>query len=180
MLILKLILIVIVVAVLAVLGIAATRPDTFRVERTATIKAPAERIFPLINDFHSWAVWSPWEKMDQGMKRTFSGATSGKGAKYAWEGNSKVGMGSMEVTETLPPGKIAIKLDFIKPFEGHNIAEFTLLPKGDSTEVAWVMRGPVPYIGKIMHLFFNMDSMVGGQFEEGLANLKVAAEAAKQ
>lgn len=176
---LKLILIVIVVAVAAVLVIAATRPDTFRIERAASIKAPAERIFLLINDFHSWGAWSPWEKIDPTLKRIFSGPSSGKGAMYAWEGNSKVGSGSMEITEASPPGKIVIKLDFIKPFEGHNIAEFTLVPGGDSTSVTWAMYGPVHYMAKIMQMFFSMDSMVGGQFEQGLANLKAAAEAAK-
>ena len=176
---LKLILIVIVVAIVAVLVLAATRPDVFRVERTAAIKAPPEKIFPFINDFHSWAAWSPWEKMDPALKRTYSGPSSGKGAQYAWEGNSKVGSGSMEITEASPPGKIVIRLDFMKPFEAHNIAEFTLVPGGDSTTVTWAMYGPSPYMAKIMHLFFSMDRMVGGSFEEGLANLKAAAEAAK-
>ena len=175
----KLILIVIVVAVAAVLILAATRPGVFRIERSTSIKAPLERIFPFINDFHRWTDWSPWEKIDPALKRTYSGPNDGKGAKYAWEGNSKVGMGSMEITESAPPGRIVIKLDFIKPFEGHNVAEFTLVPGADSTTVTWAMHGPVPYIGKIMHMFFSMDRMVGGQFEQGLANLKAAAEAAR-
>lgn len=173
---LKIALIVIAVIVVAILVFAATRPNTFRVQRSASIKAPPEKIFPFINDFHSWGLWSPWEKIDPALKRTFSGAPSGKGAMYAWEGNSKVGSGNMEITESSPPGKILIKLDFIKPFEGHNVTDFTLEPKGDSTEVTWLMHGPVPYIGKIMHMFINMDKMVGGQFETGLANLKAAAE----
>ncbi len=176
---LKLILIVAVVAIVAVLVLAATRPDVFRVERTAAIKAPPEKIFPFINDFHSWAAWSPWEKMDPALKRSFSGPPTGKGALYAWEGNSKVGSGSMEITESSPPGRIVIKLDFIKPFEGHNIAEFTLVPGGESTSVTWAMHGPSPFMAKIMHVFFSMDRMVGGSFEEGLVNLKAAAEAAK-
>jgi uncharacterized protein YndB with AHSA1/START domain len=176
---LKLILIVIVVAVVVALVIAATRPDTFRIERTASIKAPAERVFALINDFHRWGVWSPWEQIDPALKRSFSGPSSGKGAMYAWEGNNKVGSGSMEITEASPPGKIVIKLDFIKPFEGHNIAEFTLVPGGDSTSVTWAMYGPVPYMAKIMQMFFSMDRMVGGQFEQGLANLRAAAESGK-
>ena len=173
---LKITLIGIAVIVVAVLVFAATRPNTFRVQRSASIKAPPEKIFAFINDFHSWDIWSPWEKIDPALKRTFSGAPSGKGAMYAWEGNSKVGSGSMEITESSPPGKILIKLDFIKPFEGHNITDFTLEPKGDTTDVTWLMHGPVPYVGKIMHMFMNMDKMVGGQFETGLANLKAAAE----
>ena len=176
---LKLVLIVIVVVIAGILVFAATRPDTFRVERSASIKAPPERIFPFINDFHQWGAWSPWEKMDPAMRRTFSGPTSGKGAKYAWEGNNKVGSGGMEITESAPPGKVTLKLDFIKPMEGHNITEFTMVPGGDSTTVTWAMYGPVPYLAKIMHMFFSMEKMVGGSFEEGLANLKAKAEAAK-
>ena len=113
------------------------------------------------------------------MKRTFNGPASGKGALYAWEGNNKVGSGSMEITESAAPGKVILKLDFIKPMEGHNITEFTLVPGGDSTTVTWAMYGPVPYFAKIMHMFFSMEKMVGGSFEEGLANLKAKAEAAK-
>ena len=176
---LKIVLIVVVVAIVAILVLAALRPDSFSVERTTTIKAPPERIFPFINDFHQWAAWSPWDKLDPALKRTFNGPASGKGTQYAWEGNSKVGSGSMEITESAPPGKIVIKLDFIKPFEGHNITEFTLVPGGEMTTVTWVMHGPSPYISKIMQLFFSMDKMVGGQFAEGLANLKAAAEAAR-
>jgi hypothetical protein len=164
---------VIVVAVLAgVLAYAATRPDTFRIERAAGIKAPPEKIFPLIDDFHSWVTWSPWENIDPALKRTYSGAATGKGATYAWEGNSKVGTGRMEITESSVPLRITIKLDFIKPFEGHNTAEFRLEPKGGATTVTWAMFGPSTYLSKVMGLFFSMDRMIGGQFEKGLANLK--------
>ena len=173
---LKTIAIAVVVLVAAVLVFAATRPDTFRVERTATIKAPPEKIFPFITDFHSWDSWSPWEKMDPAMKRTYSGAASGKGAAYAWEGNSKVGEGRMEITESSPPSKVTIKLDFVKPIEGHNTAEFTLEPKGDSTNVTWAMYGPSPYIAKLIGVFVSMDNMIGKEFETGLANLKTVAE----
>ena len=168
---------IIAMVIAAVLVIAATRPDTFRLQRSVNIKAPQEKIFPRIDDFHNWGAWSPWEKMDPDQKRTFTGPGNGKGAKYAWEGNSKVGSGSMEILESAP-GKIVIKLDFIKPFEGHNTAEFTLVPSAGSTEVTWAMHGPVPYIGKIMQMFFSMEKMVGGQFETGLANLKAGAEEA--
>lgn len=171
----KIILLIVIVALVAVLGLAATRPDVFRVERSTSIKAAPEKIFPLIADFHQWAAWSPWEKMDPAMKRTFSGAASGKGAVYAWEGNSKVGAGRMEVTDAVP-SKITLQLDFIKPFEGHNIAEFTLTPNGETTNVTWAMHGPAPFISKLIGLFCNMDKMIGKDFETGLANMKVAAE----
>ena len=168
--------IVIVVLIAAVLILAATGPDTFRVQRAASIKAPPERIFSLINDFHRWDAWSPWEKKDPAMKRTFGAATSGKGAVYAWDGNKDVGQGRMEVAESVPPSKVAIKLDFVKPFEAHNRVEFTLEPKGDATNVVWTMQGDTPYFAKIIHVFINMDSMVGKDFEAGLASLKAIAE----
>jgi hypothetical protein len=114
--------------------------------------------------------------MDPSMKRTFNGPANGKGSVYEWEGNSKVGQGRMEITDASAPSQVTIKLDFIKPFEGHNVAEFVLEPKGDSTNVTWTMRGPSPYIAKLMSVFFSMDSMIGKDFEAGLANLKAAAE----
>ena len=160
---------------IGVLVLAATRPDTFHVQRTASIKAPPEKIFALINDFSRWGAWSPWEKKDPGMKRTF-GATSGKGATYAWDGNKDVGQGSMEIAESVPPSRIAINLNFVKPFEAHNKVEFTLQPEGDMTTVRWAMQGPTPYFAKIIHLFIDMDRMVGSDFEAGLANLKAIAE----
>lgn len=172
----KIIAVIVVVLIAALLIFAATKPDTFRVQRSASIKAPPEKIFALINDLHSWGSWSPWEKMDPAMKRTHSGAATGKGAVYEWEGNNKVGKGRMEITETSPPSRVTIKLDFIKPFEAHNIAEFTLDATGDSTNVTWAMHGPLPYIAKVMHVVFNMDSMVGKNFETGLTNLKTIAE----
>lgn len=173
---LKKIALVIVVLMAALLIFATTRPDTFSVQRSATIKAPPEKVFALINDFHSWPAWSPWEKLDPAMQRTHSGATAGKGAAYAWVGNSKVGEGRMEILESAPSSKISIKLDFIKPFEGHNIADFTLQPQGDTTQVTWVMHGPAPYITKLMGIFVSMDSMIGKDFEAGLSNMKAAAE----
>ena len=172
----KTILVVIVVVVAALLGYAATRPDTFSVQRAASIKAPPEKIFPLIDDFHRWTVWSPWEKLDPDMKRTFSGSAAGKGAAYAWQGNSKVGEGRMEILDDPAPSKIVIKLDFIKPFEGHNITEFTLTPQGENTQVVWVMHGPAPFVSKLMGVFVSMDSMIGKDFETGLSNMKSAAE----
>jgi uncharacterized protein YndB with AHSA1/START domain len=167
---------VIAALIAVVLIIAATKPDAFRVERETSIKAPPDRVFAYINDFHHWPAWSPWEKIDPALKRTYSGPTSGVGSLYAWEGNSKVGSGSMEIRESSPPGKVLIKLDFLKPFEAHNTAEFTMVPKGDTTDVTWAMYGPSPYFSKIMQTFMSMDKMVGGDFEKGLANLKAAAE----
>jgi hypothetical protein len=168
--------VILAVAVAIVLVLAATKPDTFRVQRTASIKAPAEKIFPLINDFRRWGGWSPWEYKDPAMKRTYSGAASGKGAVYAWDGNKNVGSGRMEILEASAPSKIVIKLDFIKPFEGHNTAEFTMMPRGEATDLTWVMDGPTPFLGKIVHVFINMDRMLGRDFETGLANLKNLAE----
>jgi carbon monoxide dehydrogenase subunit G len=172
----KIIAIVVVALVAAVLIVAATRPDTFRVQRAASIKAPPETIFALINDFKRWETWSPWEKKDPAMKRTYGAATRGKGAVYAWEGNKDVGQGRMEIAESSSPSKVALKLDFLKPFEAHNIVEFTLEPKAGATNVTWAMQGDTPYFAKIIHVFINMDRMVGKDFEAGLANLKAAAE----
>ena len=172
----KIVAIVAAILIAGVLIAAATRPDTFRVQRAASIKAPPEKIFALINDFKAWATWSPWEKKDPAMKRTYGATTSGKGAAYAWEGNKDVGQRSMEITESSPPSKIAVRLDFLKPFEAHNIVEFTLEAKGDATSVTWAMRGDTPYFAKIIHVFINMDDMVGKDFEAGLANLKAVAE----
>ena len=168
--------IIVAVLIAGVLIFAATKPDIFRVQRSASIKAPPEKVFALINDFKAWGAWSPWEKKDPAMKRTFGAITSGKGAQYAWEGNKEVGQGSMEITEAVPSSKIALKLDFLKPFETHNTVDFTLEPKGDMTNVTWAMQGPTPYFAKIIHVFMDMDSMVGKDFESGLANLKTAAE----
>jgi uncharacterized protein YndB with AHSA1/START domain len=167
---------VLVVLIAAVLIYAATKPDTFRIQRAATIKAPPDRIFPLINDFRSWTSWSPWEKMDPNLKRTYSGAESGRGAVYEWEGNKKVGQGRMEIKDASPPSRVSIQLDFIKPFEAHNTAEFTLDGQGDSTNVTWVMHGRQPFMFKVMTVFMSMDKMVGKDFETGLANLKAATE----
>ncbi len=168
-------LIVIVVLVAAFLGFVATRPNTFRVQRATSIKAPPEKIFPLINDLHGFNTWNPFAKMDPDMKLSYSGAASGKGAAYAWE-SRKMGVGSMEIVDTAPPSKVVLKLDFVKPFEGHNVVEFTLQPKGDATNVTWAMHGPMAFVPKLMNVFVSTDKMVGGQFEAGLADMKAAAE----
>jgi uncharacterized protein YndB with AHSA1/START domain len=167
---------VIVVVLVIVLTMAASKPDTFRVERTATVKAGPENVFSFVNDFHNWAGWSPFEKLDPNMQKTFSGAASGKGAVYEWKGNNKAGAGRMEILESTAPSKIVIKLDFLKPFEGHNTSEFTMSPRGNTTEVSWAVYGPSPFMMKIMHVFMNMDQMMGKDFEAGLASLKTLAE----
>jgi uncharacterized protein YndB with AHSA1/START domain len=167
-------------AVVAVVGgfliYAATRPDSFRVERTATIDAPPERIFPLINDFQRWGAWSPFEKKDPGMKRTVSGVSSGKGAVYEWDGNKEIGQGRMEIVESVPPSRVTLTLDFTRPFEAHNIVDFTLEPRGNSTQVTWAIHGPSPFISKVMGIVFNVDKMIGKDFEAGLAALKTVSE----
>jgi uncharacterized protein YndB with AHSA1/START domain len=168
--------VVLAVAIAIILILAATRPDTFSIQRAATIKAPPEKIFAVISDFHQWGAWSPWENRDPAMQRSFSGAASGKGAVYAWDGNKNVGSGRMEILDVSVPSKIVIKLDFLKPFEAHNTAEFTMLPQGDATNLTWAMHGPLVFMAKVMHVFINMDKMIGKDFEAGLANLKRLTE----
>jgi carbon monoxide dehydrogenase subunit G len=173
--------IAIIAAVLAaviamILILAATKPDRFSVERSINVTAPPETIFALIDDFHRWGAWSPYEHKDPAMQRSFSGAASGKGAVYGWEGNRNVGSGRMEILDSSAPAKIVIKLDFFKPFEGHNTAEFTMLPQGDATRVNWRMHGPALFISKLMQVFMNIDQMIGKDFEIGLANLKRLTE----
>lgn len=166
---------VVLVLLAGLLGFAATRPDTFRVQRSTSIKASPQRIHALIDDFHNWTAWSPWEKLDPALKRTYGGAASGPGAVYEWEGNKKAGQGRMEITEATP-ARTVIKLDFVKPFEAHNTVDFNLVPRGDATDVIWTMNGQNTFMGKLMSVFINMDRLVGKDFEAGLANLKAAAE----
>ena len=173
---LKIILFTIAILLAALLIYAATRPDTFRLQRSITINAPADKVFPFINDFHHWPSWSPWEKMDLNMKKTHSGPPQGKGAVYEWDGNNQVGTGGMEIVESMPPSRVLIKLDFLKPFEAHNFAEFTLQPQGNATSVTWAMYGPQPFLMRIMGVFCSPERMVGPQFEAGLVSLKTLSE----
>jgi hypothetical protein len=159
-----------------VLVLAARKRKVFSVQRAIDIQASPDKIFPLINNFHQWYLWSPYENRDRDMKRDFSGAESGKGAIYAWEGNKNVGSGRMEILETSAPQQIIIKLDFFKPFEGHNTAEFTMLPQGNATRVTWLMHGPAVCMSRIMQVFMDLDNMVGKDFEAGLVNLKQVVE----
>ncbi len=172
----KTIAIVIAVLIAAVLIYATTRPDSFRVQRSARIKAAPDKIFALITDFHRWGAWSPYEKIDPGMKRTFSGAPAGKGAVYEWDGSGRIGQGRMEIADATSPSKIVIQMDFLRPFKANSMAEFAMEPQGDATNVTWTMDGPQPYMTKVMSIFCSMDTMVGKDFEAGLADLKVAAE----
>jgi len=168
--------VVLAIAIAVVLVLAATKPDRFSVQRATMVKAPPEMIFPLINDFHLWGSWSPYERKDPAMKRIYSGAASGRGAVYAWDGNKNVGSGRMEILDASTPSKIVIKLDFFTPFEGHNTAEFTMLPQGGATSLTWLMHGPAPFMSRLMQVFMNIDNMVGKDFEVGLANLKKLTE----
>jgi len=168
--------VILAIAIAVVLILAATKPDTLRVQRSVRIKAPPDGIFPLISDFHQWRNWSPYEQKDPAMKRTYDGAERGKGAVYAWEGDKNVGSGRMEILEASPPQKVVIKLDFFTPFEGHNTAEFTMLPQGDATSVTWLMQGPARFVTRVMQVFINLDNMIGKDFEVGLANLKKLTE----
>jgi polyketide cyclase/dehydrase/lipid transport protein len=169
---------VLAVAIAVVLVLASMKPDSFTIRRSAVMQAPAERIFPWINDFQHWTKWSPWENRDPALKRSFSGPESGKGAIYAWDGNRNVGSGRMEILDASSPSRILIKLDFFKPFEAHNTAEFTFAPGRDAsaTNVIWVMRGPSSFMSKVMQVFMNFDAMIGRDFETGLANLKKLTE----
>ena len=154
---------------------AATKPNDFRVQRIATIKAPPERIFALVNDLPRHREWSPWEQKDPGMKRTYRGPTSGKGAVYEWDGNKDIGAGRMEIVKS-SPARVVYAMHFIKPFEAHNTAEITLAPTGDTTTVTWAIYGPMPYVSKVFTIFCSMDTMIGKEFETGLAKLKALSE----
>lgn len=166
---------VIAAALIGFLIYASTRPDSFRYARSTVINARPDAIHPLINDYGNWPQWSPYEHRDPAMKRTFEGPIAGRGAVYKWNGNKNVGSGRMEILDTTP-NRVMIKLDFFAPFKANNIAEFTLEPRGAGTEVTWAMRGPVPFIGKVIGLLIDCDKMCGKDFEAGLASMKAVAE----
>jgi len=167
-----------VVIVVVFVVIVALQPSEFRVARTATISAPPPAVFARVNDFHKWAAWNPWGKIDPAMKQAYDGAPAGTGAIYTWTGNNEVGEGRMTITESRPSDLIRIKLEFFKPFAATNTAEFTFKPEGNQTAVTWSMTGQNNFMAKAVHLFMNMDKMVGGQFEQGLASMKSLVEAA--
>jgi len=168
--------IVLVVAIAALLIYAATRPDTFVVQRSLNVRASADKLHPLINDLHRFNTWNPYDRKDPNIKGTYRGPQAGPGAGYDFQGNKDVGKGSIEIVDSAAPGKVTMKLDMLEPFEVHNHVEFTLVPRGDSTDVTWAMRGPSPFLGKLIGVFMNMDKMIGRDFEVGLANLKTVAE----
>jgi len=165
------------VVVVGLVLVVTSRPSTFHIERSITIAAPPESAFVRVNDFHAWATWSPWEKMDPQMKRTFEGPPSGPGASYAWAGNDKVGEGRMTITDSRPNELIRIKLEFRKPFAATNTAEFAFKPGGDRTAVTWSMFGHNNFMSRAVFLFVDMDKALGSEFEKGLAAMKAAAEA---
>lgn len=162
-------------AVVIVLVLASTKPNSYSVERSADIAAPVATIQPLVDDFHNWKQWSPWEHLDPNMQETYSGAASGVGAVYNWQGNSKAGQGHMEI---LADSSAATKIDlqFVKPFKSENTTTFRYTPTTTGTHVVWTMSGPMPFMSKIMCVFTSMDKMIGPDFERGLASMKTIAE----
>ena len=173
----KKIIIALVVILVVFVIIVATRPANFRVTRSTIISAPPAVVFAQVNDFHKWDAWSPWAKLDPAMKQTHEGAPAGVGAIYSWAGNKKVGEGRMTITESRTNELIGIKLEFLKPFAAVNTTEFTFTPVGNQTTVNWSMTGTNNFMAKAFCMFMNMDKMVGGDFEKGLADLKSVAEA---
>jgi uncharacterized protein YndB with AHSA1/START domain len=165
----------VIIAILVV--VIAMQPADFKIERSTTIKAPPASVFALVNDFHKWEVWSPWAKLDPNMKATYEGPAAGPGAKYSWVGDSKVGEGRMTIEDSRPPELVKIRLEFLKPFAATSDTEFNFKPEGNGTKVTWTMSGKNGFMPKAFGLFMNMDKMVGGDFEKGLAQMKFAAEA---
>ena len=167
-------------ALAALLLFAATRPDVFRVQRSAHIEASPEKIYPFINDMRQFNSWNPFVLKDSNARGDYRGPAAGAGAGYDFPGNKDVGKGSIEIVDAAAPARVAMRLDMVEPFEGYNAIEFTLKPGGSGTDVTWAMQGPSPYIAKLAGIFFNMDKMIGGDFEKGLAQMKSVAEAANQ
>jgi len=170
------ILIGVAIVVVILVIVIATRPSTFRIERSIKISAPPSSAFALVNDFHRWSVWSPWEKMDPNLERSYEGASSGQGSVYSWNGNKKVGQGRMTIEQSRENSKIVIKLEFLRPFKQTNTATFTFTPEADGTTVRWAMDGRNNFLGKTFHMLIDMDKMVGNDFERGLTAMKEQAE----
>src|SRR5713226_6692083 len=175
---LKIILIALAVIVVVFVAIVAVQPSDFRITRSATIAAPPEAVFAQVNDLHNWEAWSPWAKLDPAAKSTYEGPAAGVGAAFAWSGNNKIGEGRMTVIDSRPNVLVRFKLDFLKPFKASNTAEFTFKPEGNQTAVTWSMYGKNNFLSKAVGLFMNCDKMVGGQFEQGLAQMNSVTEAA--
>ena len=160
--------------------VVAMRPADFSIVRTAVMPVSRAAAFERVNDFHQWEAWSPWAKLDPNMRQTFEGAPRGEGAVYSWNGDKRVGEGRMTITESRPNELVRIRLEFIRPFVATNPTEFAFRQVGDATEVTWTMRGKNNFMGKAMHLLMNMEKLVGTQFEQGLAQMSVAAQAASR
>ena len=171
---------VVALLLLALAVYVATRPPVLRVERSAVVGAPAAVVFPIINELHQWHRWSPYDKRDPDMKRTFDGPPAGPGSVYAWNGNKHVGEGRMTILESTPNERVHMKLEFVRPFACTNRVTFTLAPSAGGTRVSWLMEGKNTLTGKVLSLFINMDKMVGTDFEQGLSNLDAAARAVAQ
>jgi len=171
----KKILIALVVMVVILVTVIAMQPAAFTIERRTTINAPVSLPYAQVNDFHKWASWSPWEKMESDLNKTYSGPESGVGAHYAWAGK-ETGEGNMTIVEAQPFERIAIDLNFTKPVEASNKTTFTFKPSGPATEVVWSMTGHKNFMSKAFGLVMDMDKMVGGDFEKGLAEMKTLAE----
>ncbi|NUM55837.1 MAG: SRPBCC family protein [Candidatus Hydrogenedentes bacterium] len=167
---------VIAVVVVGFLIFVSTRPSEFRVVRSATMSASPSVVFPLVNDLRKWKDWSPWEKLDPNMKTTFEGPESGKGAMYSWVGNSNVGEGKMTITDSAANERVVLELEFFKPMAGVSTAQFDFKPEGDGTNVTWSMNGTNNFVAKIFCVFMDMDTMIGGNFEQGLSQLKAIVE----
>jgi hypothetical protein len=174
------ILIAVAAIVVVLIVVIAKQPDEFRVTRKGSIAAPAAVLFAQVNDLHKWQAWSPWEKLDPALKRTFEGPSAGTGAIYRWVGNSRAGEGSMTITESRPSELIKFRLEFLKPFKATNTAEFTFAPEGGQTVVTWSMFGRKNFASKAFGIFMNMDRLVGGDFEKGLASMKSVVEGARK
>ncbi len=166
------------VIIIVFVVVVALQPSEFTVTRSAAIAAPPEAVFAQVNDLHKWEAWNPWGKIDPAMKQTYEGAAAGNGAIYSWVGNAKVGEGRMTITESSPNELIRFNLEFFKPMAGTSTAEFTFKPEGNQTTVTWSMTGKNNFIAKAVCLFMSMEKMLGGQFEQGLAQMKSVAEAA--
>ncbi|WP_422930465.1 SRPBCC family protein [Singulisphaera sp. PoT] len=177
---LKRALLVFAVLFVAFIGLVAMQPSEFEVDRSATIAAPASLAYGLVNDFHKWEGWSPWSKRDPSARKTFEGSPTGTGAVYHWDGNAEVGEGIATITESKPSELIKIRLEFIKPFAGTNFAEFRFKDEGGETLVTWSIKGRCNFIAKGLHLFLDMDKMIGGDFESGLREIKYLAELEKE
>lgn len=164
---------------LLAVAFVATRPAEFSVQRSAGIEAPPAAVYALVSDFRAWAGWSPWEKLDPAMQKTYSGAERGEGASYAWSGNSAVGEGRMTIVESVPDERVVIRLEFLKPYASTSETRFEIAPRGAGSAVTWSMKGENDFLGKLASLFVDVEAMIGASYDEGLSALKRIAESAQ-